>query len=157
MTQLFTFHQNYKLVKTLLLHGVRFLVVGGLAVKLYASEREVDDLDLLIEQTPKNADCLFNAFRELGLSWTSDFSKKLISYPNENKQLLVLKNHYYADLVTAGNELNFEKEWHEASEASLGEDEVKVRVASRNMLILQKRKASREKDLGDVLLLERTQ
>lgn len=157
MTQLFTFHQNDKLVKALLLHGVRFLVVGGLAVKLYASEREADDLDLLIEQTPKNADCLFNAFSELGLNWTSNFSKNLISYPSANKQLLMLKNHYYADLVTAGNELNFEKEWNESTEALLGQDEIKVRVASRDMLIIQKRKSGREKDLRDVHLLEYTQ
>ncbi|MGE0332942.1 MAG: hypothetical protein AB7P37_19860 [Ramlibacter sp.] len=42
--QLFTFHLNDTLVTALLQQGVRFLVVGGFAVKLYAPEREADDL-----------------------------------------------------------------------------------------------------------------
>lgn len=150
-TQLFTFHLNDALVTALLQQEVRFLVVGGFAVKLYAPEREADDLDLMVEQTPENATRLFQAFSHLGI--TPGFSKELISSPSERPQQLALKMGYYADLVTTGREVEFETEWNMASEARLGTSQ--VRVASRDLLIRQKQKAGREKDLKDVVLLER--
>lgn len=150
-TQLFTFHLNDALVTALLQQEVRFLVVGGFAVKLYAPEREADDLDLMVEQTPENATRLFQTFGHLGI--TPEFSKELISGPSERPQQLALKMGYYADLVTTGREVEFETEWNMASEARLGTSQ--VRVASRDLLIRQKKKAGREKDLKDVVLLER--
>ena len=36
---------------------VKYMVVGGLAVKYYCANREVDDLDLIVSPTMKNA-CL---------------------------------------------------------------------------------------------------
>lgn len=149
--QLFTFHLNDSLVTALLQQGVRFLVVGGFAVKLYAPERDADDLDLMVEQTPENATRLFQAFSDLGL--TPEFSKEQVSSPSERPQQLALKMGYYADLVTTGREVEFETEWNMASEARLGPSQ--VRVASRDLLIRQKQKAAREKDLKDVELLER--
>ncbi|MGE0329919.1 MAG: hypothetical protein AB7P37_04445, partial [Ramlibacter sp.] len=108
-------------------------------------------LDLMVEQTPENATRLFQAFSDLSL--TPEFSKELVSSPSERPQQLALKMGYYADLVTTGREVEFETEWNMASEARLGPSQ--VRVASRDLLIRQKQKAAREKDLKDVELLER--
>jgi len=51
LNQLYTFGENTALLESLTRHGVRFLLVGGLAVHHHAPERQVDDLDLLVEQT----------------------------------------------------------------------------------------------------------
>jgi hypothetical protein len=50
LNQLHTFGGNTVLVENLTQHGVRFLVVGGLALHHHASERQADDLDLLVAQ-----------------------------------------------------------------------------------------------------------
>lgn len=151
MTHLFTFHLNDTLIATFIRHKVRFLVVGGLAVKFYVPEREVDDLDLLIEQTPENAERLFSAFAELRL--LPNFSKDLIASPGQNPQQLPLKHSYYADLLTTGRLLEFESEWQSATVAHVGQN--LVRIASRDLLIRQKKESGRDKDLKDVEILER--
>ncbi len=50
---LHTSHMNGRLLRVLNRHEVEYLVVGGLAVKYYWPQREVDDLDLLIDPTTR--------------------------------------------------------------------------------------------------------
>lgn len=150
MKQLFTFGENDLLVRELLRHDVRFLIVGGLAVQFYVPEREADDLDLLIEQTPENAERLFSTFTELHL--TPQFEKHIISQPSERPQQLPLKAIYYADIVTPGRDIDFAVEWLRSSQALLWQN--CVRVAARELLISMKRSSGRETDLRDVSLLQ---
>jgi len=51
LNQLHTFGGNTALLESLTQHGVRFLVMGGLALHHHAPERQGDDLDLVVEQT----------------------------------------------------------------------------------------------------------
>ena len=151
MKQLFTFGANGDLIAEFVRQGVRFLVVGGLAVKFYAPEREADDLDILLEQTPENASRLFRAFGVLHL--TPSFPEALIASPSDRQQQLPLKVVYYADIVTTGKDIDFDSEWARASEAMIWQSP--VRIASRDLLTFMKHRAGREKDLADVALLER--
>jgi len=92
MQHLITFGGNDRLLSKLLECGVRFLVVGGLAVRFYIPDREVDDLDLLIEQSGENADRFFNAlaFGVFGLANDTTYAAPAIEgfilefgeYPN---------------------------------------------------------------------------
>jgi len=151
MQQLHTFGGNEPLLVELLRCGVRFLVVGGLAVRFYVAERQADDLDLLVEQTSENANRLFQAMTSLGLE--PEFPQSTIAIPGERPQQLPLKRYHYADIVTMGRDVNFPKEWAQSQEAFIGHS--RVRIASRELLIAMKRKVGREKDLSDVELLER--
>ena len=57
---------NYNLLmRALEDQEVKFLIAGGTAVKFYCPEREVDDLDLLINSTEENAIKVQLAFRYL--------------------------------------------------------------------------------------------
>src|ERR1700693_2134512 len=148
MQQLFTFGTNDALLAELIAQQVRFLVIGGLAVKFYAAQREADDLDLLIEQTPKNAERLFKAFRHLRL--IPQFSSEVIATPGYRAQHLPLKDVYYADLITRPD-IEFCSEWERALEALIWQN--RVRVASRELLLALKSNSEREKDITDVALL----
>ena len=151
MQQLYTFGGNDALLAELIRCGVRFLLVGGLAVHFYAPEREADDLDLLVEQTSENAERLFQAMAALHVM--PEFPQALIATPSDRPQQLPFKTYHYADLVTTGKDIDFPAEWAQSQEALIWQH--RVRVASRSLLIAMKRKARREKDLRDVELLER--
>jgi len=147
--QLFTFGENDHLLQALLAESVRFLVVGGLAVKFYAAEREADDLDLLLEQSPENATRLFRAFAKMGI--TPAFPQEAIAAPSERPQHLPMKSAlHYADLITLPD-IDFEAEWANSQEALVWQN--RVRFASRDLLLKLKRGSAREKDIADVALL----
>ena len=148
MQQFFTFGANDHLLQALLAEGVRFIVVGGLAVKLYAPHREADDLDLLLEQSPENAERLFRAFGKLGL--VPGFPREAIAKPSQRPQHLPLKTIHYADLVTRPD-IDFQAEWAASQEALIWQN--KVRFASRTLLLTLKQGSTREKDISDVALL----
>ena len=60
-----TLHTNSHLLNALNDHEVEYMVVGGLAVKYYWPQRQVDDLDLLIDPTLENKNRLICALREM--------------------------------------------------------------------------------------------
>ena len=151
MRQLLTLGGNDTLLAELIRCGVRFLVVGGLAVHFYVPERQADDLDLLLEQSSDNAARFFKAMPALHV--VPEFPQSLISAPSERPQQLPFKRYHYADIVTTGNDIDFSAEWALSQEALIWQHP--VRIASRELLIRMKRKAGREKDLADVELLER--
>lgn len=47
-------------------NGVRYLIVGGYAVSLYAQPRATKDLDILIGSDANNAAALYEALRQFG-------------------------------------------------------------------------------------------
>ena len=144
-----TFGGNNELVDQLVDQGVRFLVVGGLAVHFYNESRKADDLDLLIEQSPENADRLFAVF--VALKLTPQFPKHLIAQPSETPKQISLKPSFYADLLTPTAWTNFEAEWKIAPTARIGSSE--IRVAPPRLLIRMKESSDRQRDIEDVDLI----
>jgi hypothetical protein len=59
--------EHTRLVKSLLKHRVKFIVVGGYAAIYYGVNRNTGDLDILIEPTAKNGKLLIAALKENGL------------------------------------------------------------------------------------------
>lgn len=152
MKQLTVFHTEASLLTEFSKQGVRFLVIGGLAVHLHLPERDVAgvDLDILIESTPENADRVFNALSALGMNL--GFDRVLISQTSERPQQLCLKPYYNVDLVTTGRHIDFASEWDQSEEAIVSKNQ--VRYATKELLVRMKRKTGRYKDLHDIALLE---
>ena len=48
-------------------HGVKYLVIGGIAAIAHGVPRNTFDLDILIEATPENARRLLDALSDAGL------------------------------------------------------------------------------------------
>lgn len=59
--------EHTRLLKSLLTHHVKFILVGGHAAIYYGVNRNTGDLDILIEPTAENGRLLLSALRENGL------------------------------------------------------------------------------------------
>lgn len=146
--QLFTLGANHDFVDTLVRADARFLIVGGLAVKFYVPEREVDDLDLLIDPCESNASKVLAALSNPILRHSITIEQ--LTQPK--KIQVPVKIHYYMDILTPGPDLDFTEAWNAACEARLGN--TLVRVASIATL-LQLLAASQEpKHVEDRQLLD---
>lgn len=60
------FFEPTRIVQTLEAHGVRYVLVGGLAATLHGSPAVTYDVDLAAEQSPDNLERLASALSELG-------------------------------------------------------------------------------------------
>ena len=73
---------HLRLLKSLLQHEVKFILIGGHAAIYYGVNRNTGDLDILIEPTAENGLKLMEAFRKIGLEVPdikpSEFETKLV-------------------------------------------------------------------------------
>lgn len=145
-----TWARNTEFLAALIRHQVRFLIVGGVAVKFYVDEREADDLDLLVESTEENAQRLAMVLNEFPM--IGSFIR-LSDMGGETPQQLPLKSDVYIDILTSGNQIDFSSEWNNAVDGLIWQHPVKF--ASRELLISMKKKGGREKDKADLVLLSR--
>jgi hypothetical protein len=88
------FGGNEPLVRALIDNNVDFIVIGGLAIAWYCSERQADDMDLLIDPTAENSARLCVALKSQRVCGfdTSSFTKPSLQVP--------LKGQHYAELLT---------------------------------------------------------
>jgi hypothetical protein len=126
---------NAELVHALTAKHVEFVLVGGLAVAWYCSERSADDMDLLLNPTPENSARVSSALSSVRLHGFSDesFTRPGVQIP--------LKQHFYAELLTP------RAEGPTYSEALVGAEKAKlfdrlVDVASAAVLIRMKELAA---------------
>jgi hypothetical protein len=153
---LFTYGGNVELVAELNKQAVRFIIVGGVAVRFYSRNRQQEeDLDILIESSPQNAERVFEALKFLPLRL--NFTKADISAPGKRPQQLKLKDHSYpchADILTAAPDVEFGIEWEQAQDGFI--ERYPVRFASPQLLIRMKSGGNqRQKDRQDVDALKR--
>ncbi len=147
------FGANEELVRALVDSGVKFVVIGGLAVAWHCPERQADDMDLLVDPSTDNSVRIATALAKLHLH---GFSAESFARPGLQ---VPLKGKYYAELLTPTHDLpEFSVFEAQAVDAKLFS--IPVRVASASMLIVMKQRAAQidsaqsEKHLRDVSLLE---
>jgi predicted nucleotidyltransferase len=144
--------------------GVRYLVVGGVAVVLHGHPRFTADLDIAIALDPPNVQAAFAALATLGYQPRVPVSADAFADPAERGRLVAEKGMTvlsFASPALAMTEVDMFAdppfafgEVHERAErVELGD--VPVRVASITDVIAMKRRVGRPKDLEDVAVLER--
>jgi hypothetical protein len=145
---------NEALVRVLTDVRAKFVVVGGLAIAWYCSERQADDMDLLVEPTAANSARIAQALSILHLTGysTGSFAKPDLQVP--------LKQTYYAELLTPREgTASFSDIEGQAIDARLFN--IPVRLASVSTLIEMKKHAvasadqHRDKHERDIELLEK--
>ena len=146
---------NSYLLKALNDHGVEYLVAGGLAVRYYIPEREVDDLDLLINPTSENVRKFKDAIYRLaadgmcfGDPGTVKWEKLLRPYV-----CFPLKRNLYADILTPPDGFDFSNAFRNSIKVNV--NEIPSRVMSCDDLIVHKQLSNREQDNGDVECLRK--
>lgn len=145
--------------------GVRYVVVGGVAVNLHGYQRFTKDIDLVIELAPEQASKILEALSALGYKPNipvklSDFADPAIREGwIRDKGMMVFQ--MYSDQARATIDifvqypLDFDALWGEGTTIDL--PGTSLRIASINHLIAMKRTAGRPQDLVDIEKLETLQ
>jgi hypothetical protein len=126
--------------------GVRYAVVGGLAVQLHGRERPREDLDLIFIADPENEDLLVKAIQP----WHDVNREQFAAVPqgwlrldNTEPQIDLFPGTHGLDVRAAVSGA----EPHEV-------DGVQVPVVGRDVLIEQKRRSNRSNDQADAEALQ---
>ena len=129
-------------------HGVKYLVIGGIAAIAHGVPRATFDLDILIEATPDNARRLLDALAGAGIATA------LLTSPEELlcHEITIFRDRLRIDVQTSTPGLVFQEAWGRRSEM-LYKGQVFL-VVSRPDLIASKRASGRMIDLEDVRLLD---
>lgn len=141
-----------ELLSILAKHEVRYLVVGGYAVMLYAEPRWTKDLDIWIAIDAPNARAVFAALREFGAPLAGltehDFAEPGYFYQMGNPPLRL-------DVMMAIPGGDFETAWTRRNTIDL--EGTPVHFIRRDDLIAVKIASGREQDLRDVEALRRSE
>lgn len=152
------------LVAALTAAGVRFVVVGGVAVVLHGHPRFTADLDIALDLTADNPSRAIEALTAAGLAPVLPVEADDFANPEirtrwvAERHLMVFTLADPADPfrrvdLFAEDPIPFEDLWTRAQPVTLGT--ISVRVASIDDLITMKRAAGRTQDMADVEALER--
>jgi hypothetical protein len=146
-------------------HGVRYLIVGGLAVNLHGVPRMTFDLDIVVDLAPANVGALLDALASLGYvprlpvpareltdplkreAWIRDRNLKAFTFIDPQKATRVVD-------VLLDHPLDFAAAW--ASRADMPVEGLSLPTVSRADLITMKDAAGRPQDASDAALLRRS-
>lgn len=132
--------------------GVKYMMVGGMAVILYGHSRVTGDMDIWVERSEENYHKLLKAFRQFGMP-VFDMTLHNFLTVKENDVFSFGRNPTGIDIMTAVKGLDFD-ESYKLSEI-FDDDGLSIRVVHINQLIEAKKAAGRLKDLDDIKQLQR--
>ncbi len=143
--------------------GVRYLIVGGLAVVLHGYARLTVDLDLMVDPAPEESLKAVTALTDLGFRARLPVEPAAFADPEQrgewarNRNLRAFSMFDPADPLRevdllVEEPMPFGDLWTRSVEMRLAT--TSVRVVSRADLIEMKRRAGRPRDLEDVAALE---
>lgn len=143
--------------------GVRYIVVGGVAVVLQGFARLTADLDLIIDLTPPEARRTIDALMELGFRPRAPVDPQDFADTEIRKSWVEAKGMRVFSMfdptnpmrqvdVFTENPIAFEELWGRSEMMELPQSS--VRVASISDLIRLKQLAGRPQDLADIEALE---
>ncbi len=137
------------LLKSLLDHKVKFLIVGAWALPAYGYERMTRDVDIFIEPTKENAERCINALQKIGYHAIIDLS---VDDLLKNKVLLreyILR----VDIHPFITGVEFYEVWKNKIETEIKEH--KVYIPSLDDLIKMKEATGRDIDQLDLRILKK--
>ncbi len=140
-----------QLLKSLLDHKVRFLVIGGWALPAYGLERMTKDVDIFIEPTEKNALKTKQALKDVGYEIVNDVDVSVFLKKKVLIQQYVLRTDIHP--FVAGS--SFQEAWTKRVKTNI--KGMNVFVPSLKDLIKMKKAAGREQDMLDVKMLREIQ
>lgn len=130
---------------------VKYVIVGAWALAFHGRPRYTGDLDIFVARDDENADKLMAVIEAFGFGHTGirreDFLQvdHVIQLGREPNRI---------DILTGISGVSFDEAWTNRDSGKIAD--VAVSMISRDLLIKNKRAANRDKDQGDIKLLERT-
>jgi predicted nucleotidyltransferase len=144
-----------KLLALLADDGVKFVVVGGVAVSLNGYLRLTEDVDILVEDSPANIGGLIASLSRFGEGLARELTPA--DFPDEEGAVRIIEESEdcMVDVFTRMRGLKFADIAADAATREINGR--KVHYASKAGLIRLKSGSSRDKDALDVAALKRLQ
>lgn len=136
---------HLEFLKSLVHHGVKFLIIGGQAAIYYGVRRNTGDLDILVEPNRQNGEKLLKAFQEMELVFED-------LRPEEFEQQLFLGLGFEpdaVDILSIAPGVDFDSAFRQSS--VIEDSHVKLHIISLDDLIKNKEALNRE---GEKKLLD---
>jgi len=140
-----------ELIDLLNLHGVKYLIVGGHAVSLFAEPRGTKDLDVFIKSDLENSKAVFAALREFGAPLEGVTPADFNGQPTTVFQIGVEPSR--VDILQAIAGVDFEEAWGHRFDGQI-DTNTPAHFISRSDLIKNKLAVGRHQDLADVEKLQ---
>jgi len=128
---------------------VKFLLLGGHAVSIYARPRITEDLDVFVEASTANARRLRRVLVDFGFGASAPPIEQLAT---KGKIFMVGILPWRIDILTKISGVRFETAWKNRMPLRLSIGT--INVISRRDLIRNKRASGRDKDLADLIALK---
>ncbi len=128
-------------------HQVEYIVVGGYSVILHGYTRTTGDLDIWLGRTKMNYLKLADTFHEFGMPVFDMNEDNFIN--NENIDVFTFGRPPVAiDIMTTVKGLDFQDCYQRTQLVEIGG--IKIRILSREDLIISKKASGRHKDRDDI-------
>ena len=131
--------------------SVKYVIVGAWALAFHGRPRYTGDIDIFVPREQDNADRLMEVIEAFGFG-QSGIERDDFLQVDHVIQLGRAPNRI--DILTGISGVAFDEAWKSREQGKISD--VDVFVISRDLLIKNKRAANRDKDQGDIKLLEKT-
>lgn len=137
-----------RLLKSLLEHKVKFLVVGAWALPAFGYVRMTEDVDIFIEPTRINARRTIEALKSIGYLAMDEITVDTLL----TKKILLRQYILKTDIHPFVKGVSFKRAWKNKKLSTI--KGFQVFVPSLDDLMTMKKKAGREKDIMDLDVLK---
>ena len=132
-------------------NSVKYVIVGAWALAFHGRPRYTGDLDIFVARDDDNADKLMAVIEAFGFGNTGI---KREDFLQVDHVIQLGREPNRIDILTGISGVSFDEAWANRGSGKIAD--TAVFVISRDLLIKNKRAANRDKDQGDIKLLERT-
>jgi Nucleotidyl transferase of unknown function (DUF2204) len=132
-------------------NSVKYVIVGAWALAFHGRPRYTGDLDIFVARDDENADKLMAVIEAFGFG---DAGIKREDFLQVDHVIQLGREPNRIDILTGISGVTFDEAWANREPGKIAD--TAVFVISRDLLIKNKRTANRDKDQGDIKLLERT-
>ena len=132
-------------IESLNSNGVEYLIVGAVALAHHGLPRYTGDLDVLVRNTPENAQRLERMLRDFGFG---GLGLKQADFVNSYQVIQLGLPPNRIDLLTSMTGVSFDEAWADKVEAEL--EGMKVKILGRQAMIRNKKATRRPQDLADL-------
>jgi Nucleotidyl transferase of unknown function (DUF2204) len=132
-------------------NSVKYVIVGAWALAFHGRPRYTGDLDIFVARDDENADKLMAVMEAFGFG---SAGIKREDFLRVDHVLQLGREPNRIDILTGISGVTFDEAWANRKQGKIAD--AAVFVISRDLLIKNKRAANRDKDQGDIKLLEKT-
>jgi hypothetical protein len=148
-----TIHRDWiEFLNALRSENTKFLLIGAHALAYHAEGRLTEDIDIFVEPTRQNAECVRRALVCFGFS---DVAPSVEQLAEGDRVFMLGRKPWRIDILTGIDGVSFDEAWQGRDEVDF--HGVSLCIIGRRELLLNKRASGRKKDRVDVALLEESE